>query len=179
MREQVCIYMCPWPRIQAAMLDEDSLIVTYQRLARRAARQAPQGRGRESRGDCIDCNACVAVCPMGIDIRDGQQLECITCALCIDACDDVMDKIGKPRGLIDYSRCPTRPRERAGRRRATIWRTSSGRAPCLYRAVAWSGVGLTLAACSPATEIDLKVAARPQPDLRARCPTARSATATR
>jgi polyferredoxin len=53
-------------------------------------------------GDCIDCNACVNVCPVGIDIRDGQQLECITCALCIDACDDIMDKVGKPRGLIDY-----------------------------------------------------------------------------
>jgi polyferredoxin len=68
-------------------------------MARRAARQ---GQGRENLGDCIDCNACVNVCPVGIDIRDGQQLECITCALCIDACDDIMDKVGKPRGLIDY-----------------------------------------------------------------------------
>ena len=105
MREQVCIYMCPWPRIQAAMLDESSLVVTYNNW-----RGEPRTRGTKKAeaqglaiGDCVDCNACVAVCPMGIDIRDGQQLECITCALCIDACDAVMDKVGKPRGLISYS----------------------------------------------------------------------------
>ncbi|AHC73577.1 cytochrome c oxidase accessory protein CcoG [Candidatus Endolissoclinum faulkneri L5] len=111
MREQVCTYMCPWPRIQAAMLDENSLTVTYN-----AWRGEPRSHhskiqnliaGSEnisvSSGDCIDCKACVAVCPMGIDIRDGQQLECITCALCIDACDKVMEKLGKPKGLISYS----------------------------------------------------------------------------
>jgi cytochrome c oxidase accessory protein FixG len=105
MREQVCIYMCPWPRIQAAMLDEDSLVVTYNDW-----RGEPRSRGSKKAaaqglevGDCIDCNACVAVCPTGIDIRDGQQLECITCALCIDACNGIMDKIGKPRDLISYS----------------------------------------------------------------------------
>ncbi|MEM6762132.1 MAG: cytochrome c oxidase accessory protein CcoG [Pseudomonadota bacterium] len=105
MREQVCTYMCPWPRIQAAMMDEQSLTVTYNDW-----RGEPRGRHRKraaaegvAMGDCVDCNACVAVCPTGIDIRDGQQLPCITCALCIDACDDVMDKIGKPRGLISYA----------------------------------------------------------------------------
>ncbi len=105
MREQVCIYMCPWPRIQAAMLDEESLVVTYN-----AWRGEPRSAGTKKSaaaglevGDCIDCNACVAVCPTGIDIRNGQQLECITCALCIDACNAVMDKIGKPRGLISYA----------------------------------------------------------------------------
>jgi cytochrome c oxidase accessory protein FixG len=105
MREQVCIYMCPWPRIQATMLDEDSLVVTYNDW-----RGEPRSHGSKkaaaaglSVGDCIDCNACVAVCPTGIDIRDGQQMECITCALCIDACDSVMKKIGKPKGLISYS----------------------------------------------------------------------------
>jgi cytochrome c oxidase accessory protein FixG len=105
MREQVCIYMCPWPRIQAAMLDEDSLVVTYNDW-----RGEPRSHGAKkaagsglSVGDCVDCNACVAVCPTGIDIRDGQQMECITCALCIDACDSVMDKIKKPKGLISYS----------------------------------------------------------------------------
>ncbi|WP_282605532.1 cytochrome c oxidase accessory protein CcoG [Pelagibius sp. Alg239-R121] len=101
-REQVCTYMCPWPRIQAAMLDEDSLTVTY-----RDFRGEPRGPRRKNKptehlGDCIDCNQCVAVCPMGIDIRDGQQLECITCALCIDACDNVMDRVGLPQGLIAY-----------------------------------------------------------------------------
>ena len=102
MREQVCIYMCPWPRIQGAMMDEESLTVTYR--GDRGEPRAPYRKGEswESRADCVDCKACVVSCPMGIDIRDGQQLECITCALCIDACDNVMDKIGRPRGLIDY-----------------------------------------------------------------------------
>ncbi len=102
MREQVCTYMCPWPRIQAAMMDEQSLTVAY-----RSWRGEPRGKHRKARdedtlGDCIDCSACVNVCPVGIDIRDGHQIECIGCALCIDACDDVMARIGKPRGLIDY-----------------------------------------------------------------------------
>ncbi len=105
MREQVCTYMCPWPRIQAAMLDEHSLTVTYNDW-----RGEPRGKHTKKAiatgqqlGDCVDCNACVVVCPMGIDIRDGQQLECITCALCIDACDNVMDKLGRERGLISYA----------------------------------------------------------------------------
>lgn len=105
MREQVCTYMCPWPRIQAAMLDENSLTVTYndwrgEPRSRHSKKAAATG---QVVGDCVDCNACVAVCPMGIDIRDGQQLECITCALCIDACNNVMDKVGRPRGLISYA----------------------------------------------------------------------------
>lgn len=105
MREQVCTYMCPWPRIQAAMLDEHSLVVTYNdwRGEQRSRHTKKALAAGEPVGDCVDCNACVAVCPMGIDIRDGQQLECITCALCIDACDGVMDKLSKPRGLIAYA----------------------------------------------------------------------------
>jgi cytochrome c oxidase accessory protein FixG len=105
MREQVCTYMCPWPRIQAAMLDENSLTVTYNdwRGEPRSRHVKKALAAGETIGDCVDCNACVAVCPMGIDIRDGQQLECITCALCIDACDSVMDKLGKERGLISYA----------------------------------------------------------------------------
>jgi len=103
MREQVCIYMCPWPRIQGAMMDEESAIVTY-RIDRGEPRAAyRKGETWEDRGDCVDCNQCVAACPTGIDIRDGQQLECITCALCIDACDSVMAKIGRPQGLIGYA----------------------------------------------------------------------------
>jgi cytochrome c oxidase accessory protein FixG len=87
------------------MLDESSLVVTYndwrgEPRSRHAKKAQAQGIAL---GDCVDCNACVAVCPMGIDIRDGQQMECITCALCIDACDGVMDKLGKPRGLIAYA----------------------------------------------------------------------------
>ena len=114
MREQVCTYMCPWPRIQAALTDEEALSVTYRR-----DRGEPRGPHRkaepwEGRGDCIDCNQCVAACPMGIDIRDGAQLECINCALCIDACDDVMTRIGRPRGLIAYDNDRNMERRAAG-----------------------------------------------------------------
>ncbi|MHA6344205.1 4Fe-4S dicluster domain-containing protein [Roseivivax sp. CAU 1761] len=163
MREQVCIYMCPWPRIQGAMMDEGTLTVAYRDwrgeprgkgLRRRASAAepapetvpetmpatraagpqvggrsplipmqvrgatalvgAPAGRVDDGPGDCIDCNACVNVCPTGIDIRDGQQMACITCALCIDACDEVMEKIGRPRGLVDYLALSDAPLERAG-----------------------------------------------------------------
>lgn len=101
-REQVCTYMCPWPRIQGAMFDQHSLLVSYRdwRGEPRGAHKA--GQSWEGRGDCIDCKQCVAVCPAGIDIRDGAQLECIQCALCIDACNSIMDKVGRPRGLIAY-----------------------------------------------------------------------------
>ncbi len=103
LREQVCIYMCPWPRIQAAMLDEDSLVVTYNDWRGEPRTHGAKRDADIPHGDCIDCNACVAVCPTGIDIRDGQQLECITCALCIDACDDIMGKLGRDQGLISYA----------------------------------------------------------------------------
>ena len=105
-REQVCIYMCPWPRIQGAMTDSHTLLVGYKR-----ERGEPRGSVRKgadgqidwsNRGDCIDCKACVVVCPTGIDIRDGSQLECIQCALCVDACNDIMERIGRPRELIGY-----------------------------------------------------------------------------
>lgn len=102
MREQVCTYMCPWPRIQAALIDQDTLMVTYR--SDRGEKRGPHKKGQpwEGRGHCIDCNQCVAACPMGIDIRDGDQLECINCALCIDACDEVMKRVDLPRGLIAY-----------------------------------------------------------------------------
>jgi len=106
MREQVCIYMCPWPRIQAALTDEHALNVMYRYdrgEPRMSAKKAEQARaaGAEA-GDCVDCNQCVAVCPTGVDIRHGAQLGCIQCGLCIDACDNVMAKIGRPAGLIGY-----------------------------------------------------------------------------
>lgn len=101
-REQVCTYMCPWPRFQAAMLDEHSLVVTYRAWRGEKRGKHKKGDSWEGRGDCIDCSACVAVCPTGIDIRDGQQLECIGCGLCIDACNEVMDKVERPRGLIAF-----------------------------------------------------------------------------
>ncbi len=101
-REQVCTYMCPWPRFQAAMLDEHSLVVTYRGWRGEKRGKHKKGDSWEGRGDCVDCTACVAVCPTGIDIRDGQQLECIGCGLCIDACNEVMDKVERPRGLIAF-----------------------------------------------------------------------------
>lgn len=101
-REQVCTYMCPWPRFQAAMFDENTLTVTYHGWRGEPRGSHKAGESWEGRGDCVDCRQCVAVCPTGIDIRDGQQLECIGCGLCIDACADVMDKVGRPRGLIAF-----------------------------------------------------------------------------
>lgn len=107
MREQMCRYACPWPRFQSAMLDDGSLVVTYQPW--RGEGRAPlrkdqswEARKLSGRGDCIDCGACVHVCPVGIDIRDGLQMDCIACGLCADACDDVMTRIGRPAGLIRY-----------------------------------------------------------------------------
>ncbi len=105
-REQVCLYMCPWPRIQAALTDEWALNVTY-----RVDRGEPRGSFKKARllreagqpaGDCVDCNQCVVVCPTGVDIRNGLDMGCIQCGLCIDACDNVMTRIGRPKGLIGY-----------------------------------------------------------------------------
>ena len=97
-REQVCIYMCPWPRFQGAMFDEHSLIVTYE-----AWRGEPRGKSKaENLGDCVDCNLCVNVCPTGVDIREGDQFQCIGCALCVDACNSIMTKLGRPGELITY-----------------------------------------------------------------------------
>ncbi len=101
-REQVCTYMCPWPRFQAALLDEDSLVVSYRQWRGEPRGKHKKGDPWDGRGDCIDCRQCVAVCPTGIDIRDGLQLECIGCGLCIDACDRVMEKVGRPLGLIAF-----------------------------------------------------------------------------
>ena len=98
MREQVCKYMCPYARFQSAMFDKDTLIITYD-----AQRGEPRGKG-QGKGDCVDCGICVQVCPTGIDIRNGLQYECIGCAACIDGCDQVMEKVGRPRRLIRYSK---------------------------------------------------------------------------
>jgi cytochrome c oxidase accessory protein FixG len=144
-REQICIYACPWPRVQAAMMDEDTITIGY-----RDWRGEPRGKLKKGeavplagQGDCIDCMACVNVCPMGIDIRNGQQLACITCGLCIDACNDVMDKIGKPRGLIDYMALTDETAERAGKPVKSIWKHILRPRTILYTAL-WSGVGIAL-----------------------------------
>ncbi|WP_431298159.1 cytochrome c oxidase accessory protein CcoG [Tabrizicola sp. BL-A-41-H6] len=138
-REQICIYACPWPRIQAAMVDEDTLTIGY-----RDWRGEPRGKQNvEGNGDCIDCMACVNVCPMGIDIRDGQQMACITCGLCIDACNDVMDKIGKPRDLIGYLALTDEVRERAGEPAKSVWAHVFRPRTVMYT-VLWAGVGIGL-----------------------------------
>ena len=104
MREQVCKYMCPYARFQSVMFDPNTLIITYDE-----ARGEPRGKGSRKQstsddlGDCVDCNVCVAVCPVGIDIRDGLQYECISCAACIDGCNEVMERLGKPKGLVRYA----------------------------------------------------------------------------
>lgn len=154
MREQVCTYMCPWPRIQATMMDEESLTVAYKpdRGEPRAAYR--KGDSFDGRGDCIDCNACVVVCPQGIDIRDGQQLECITCALCIDACDDVMSKISRPRGLVDYDSVANLNR-RVEHRKTSI---KFFRPRTLAYLGAWSAIGcLMLFALFTRSDLDVNV----------------------
>ncbi|WP_073252343.1 cytochrome c oxidase accessory protein CcoG [Shimia gijangensis] len=156
-REQICIYACPWPRIQAAMMDEDTLVVGY-----RDWRGEPRGKGKRTQdtelGDCIDCMACVNVCPTGIDIRDGQQLECITCALCIDACDEMMEKVGKPRGLIDYLAASDEGREREGGQPKSIWKHILRPRTILYTTL-WSLVGVMLVvALFLRSDIELTVA---------------------
>lgn len=105
LRQQVCIYMCPYARFQSVMFDQDTLIVSYD--PRRGELRGPRKKDADYKaqglGDCIDCKMCVQVCPTGIDIRDGLQIECIGCAACIDACDDIMDKMNYPKGLISYT----------------------------------------------------------------------------
>lgn len=142
-REQICIYACPWPRIQAAMMDEDTLVVGYRDWRGEPRKNSEAAKAGEPKGDCIDCMACVNVCPVGIDIRDGQQLECITCALCIDACDDIMDKIGKPRGLIDYMALSDEANERSGKPAKNVWKHILRPRTILYTAL-WSFVGAAL-----------------------------------
>ncbi|OUR79733.1 cytochrome c oxidase accessory protein CcoG [Alphaproteobacteria bacterium 46_93_T64] len=136
MREQVCTYMCPWPRIQGAMLDDRSLVVTYNdwRGEPRSRHQKNTDIAAQS-GDCIDCNQCVVVCPMGIDIRDGQQMECITCALCIDACNGVMEKIGRPINLISYATLNDYKANVKGDTITTTWRSFIHGRTVIYSAI--------------------------------------------
>jgi cytochrome c oxidase accessory protein FixG len=161
MREQLCIYMCPWPRIQTAMMDEKSLLVTYKewRGEKRGSLKAAQA-DPAAFGDCIDCNQCVAVCPTGIDIREGPQIGCITCALCIDACDNVMAQIGKPRGLIDYCTLDDAEVEKAGGTSHPVLKTLFRSRTIIYFGI-WASIGLAmLFTLGQRTRLDLAV----QPD---------------
>ncbi|MDE1467753.1 cytochrome c oxidase accessory protein CcoG [Aurantiacibacter sp. D1-12] len=164
MREQVCVYMCPWPRIQSAMMDEHSLVVTYKDW-----RGEPRGSLKKAKrepdkfGDCIDCTECVQVCPTGIDIREGPQIGCITCALCIDACDRVMADIGRPRGLIDYATLDDCEREQRGEAPRSPWKAVFRPRTMIYFGI-WAAIGIALLfALGTRTRTDLSVAADRNP----------------
>ena len=101
-REQVCTLVCPYGRLQGVLLDQDSIVIAYDNFRGEPRGKLKKNEPKSKLGDCIDCNLCVDVCPTGIDIRNGIQLECVNCTACIDACDTVMDKIDRPRGLIRY-----------------------------------------------------------------------------
>jgi len=146
MREQVCKYMCPYARFQSAMFDPDTLVITYDR--ERGEPRGPRARKAEAKslglGHCVDCDVCVQVCPTGIDIRDGLQYECIGCAACIDGCNQVMARMGYPKGLIRYTT------ENALRQKLTPRQIlARGLRPrvLIYTAILWTviiAIGITL-----------------------------------
>jgi cytochrome c oxidase accessory protein FixG len=154
MREQVCKYMCPYSRFQSAMFDKDTLTVTYDvsRGEPRGPRSKQADRSQLGKGDCIDCGICVQVCPTGIDIRNGLQYECIGCAACIDGCNQVMDKMGYPQGLIRYT-TEHAVANKLGKR--DIWRRVLRPRILVYFAIL--GLIVTAAATSLALRMPLKV----------------------
>ena len=149
-REQVCTWMCPWPRLQGAIWDPEALIVSYRDYRgepRGSAKKAAELRARgEPAGDCVDCLQCVAVCPIGIDIREGPNFACINCGLCVDACDGVMAKLDRPRGLIDYEAWSNIERGRSGEppRRRLLRPKTIGLAACVVALVGLMAAGLAL-----------------------------------
>lgn len=176
-RENVCTYMCPYARFQSAMFDKDTLIITYE-----AERGEPRGKHKkgeswDGKGHCIDCDSCVIVCPMGIDIRDGLQMQCISCGLCIDACNSVMDKIELPRGLIRYDTESNQRQRRDGYHTLDIAHRKTGKTVVPPQKMRWvrprtvayalilSTVGslmLTAIVLRPMTELTVNHARAPQ-----------------
>jgi cytochrome c oxidase accessory protein FixG len=151
MREQVCKYMCPYARFQSVMFDRDTLIVAYdtRRGEPRGARSKKVDHKAAGLGDCIDCSICVQVCPTGIDIRKGLQYECIGCTACIDGCDQVMDKMGYPRGLIRYA---SEHSMAQGLTRKAMWRRALRPRTLVYATILvaiTAGAGISLALKSP------------------------------
>lgn len=158
MREQTCLWLCPYARIQGVMIDSTTVLPTYDE-----GRGEPRGRikkgaseAERTTGDCIDCNQCVAVCPTGVDIRQGQQEGCITCALCIDACDAVMDKVGRPKGLIRYESLEGMEQGRSSdiRKRPRVW---------VYSTILLIALGGIIYGLSTLDTIELKVLHERQP----------------
>jgi cytochrome c oxidase accessory protein FixG len=158
MREQVCLYMCPWPRIQAALTDENALNVTYRHDRGEPRHSMKKGAmlraAGEPAGDCIDCDQCVAVCPTGVDIRGGANLGCIQCGLCIDACDAVMRKVGRAPRLIAYDTDINIKRRQAGL--APVYRLVRART-VLYAALILAVSGVMLVALVGRTDAGISV----------------------
>ena len=121
-REQACTLACPYGRVMGALVDENTLTITYDRTRGEPRARMLHGQDQAGHGDCIDCAQCVTVCPTGIDIRNGIQLECVACTACADACDDVMRRVGRPEGLIRYT---SEEAVRSGRRRIVTWRVKA------------------------------------------------------
>jgi cytochrome c oxidase accessory protein FixG len=142
MREQVCKYMCPYARFQSVMFDRDTLTITYDttRGDPRGPRSRKTDRHAAGLGDCVDCQICLQVCPVGIDIREGLQYECIGCAACIDGCDQVMDKMGYPQGLIRYT---TQNALASGLDAKAIWRRVRRPRTLIYATLLLAVVGAT------------------------------------
>ena len=138
-REQVCTYMCPWPRIQGGLIDHNTLLIAYNGARGEPRGSHHKGASWEGHGDCVDCRACVSVCPTGVDIRNGLQLECIQCALCIDACNEIMARVGRPGNLISYGTIAKADAAAHGTAAAGIIRTRT----VVYTALI-SAVGLAL-----------------------------------
>ena len=179
MREQVCLYMCPWPRIQAALTDENALNVTYHydrgepRMSLKKAK--PRCAQGENAGDCVDCTIASTVCPTGVDIREGPNLGCIQCGLCIDACDTVMDKIGRPTRLIAYNTDVNIKRHAQGL--PPVYKLIRART-VLYSAVIAAVGAVMLYALSSRADSASLAASTTATRCSCDCPTARSATAT-
>jgi cytochrome c oxidase accessory protein FixG len=157
-REQVCVYMCPWPRIQAALTDEWALNVTYRGdrgEPRMSVKKAEVARLQQApAGDCIDCHQCVNVCPTGVDIRGGLQLGCVQCGLCIDACDTVMSQIGRPTGLIAYDTDINAQRRQEGK--PALYRPIRART-LLYAAIIAAVGGIMLYALATRSSLGINV----------------------
>ncbi len=156
MREQVCKYMCPYARFQGVMFDRDTLVITYDEArgeprGARAKKADPLALGL---GACVDCHICVQVCPTGIDIRNGQQYECIGCAACIDGCDQVMDKMGYPRGLIRYASLNSVQQHLGWKE---MWRRIFRPRVLIYTAILWSIIGAAALALYNRTPVKVDV----------------------
>lgn len=143
-REQTCLIICPYGRTQSALVDADTLVIGYDE-----ARGEPRSKKSEEGGDCIDCFRCVAVCPTGIDIRNGMQMECIGCANCIDACDEIMERTGRPHGLVRYD---SQHGFEEGKRRGLVRPRS-----IVYAALALVGVLVFVVSISGRTSFEVRV----------------------